>query len=520
MMSASNNESDINWFDDRTWSVSGNKVEQLGRIKEEESSSQHNQRKEAVVLFPTSTLEISQYLSSKNNHHAPIAVVCGGHSSSNVATWPIFVNDVHNEGNDEMQQSHRPIILDMKHMSSMSVNRETLEVTVGGGVLFRQLAETISEAKCALPIGTGPTVGVSGYVVNGGISGYFGRRLGMLGQRVTKLEMVLANGDVKTLVPPRNDDYKDDDNDHLFRACLGAGSAMGVVTSLTLKMEKDSIFRTGGSIVFACSSMSIAKTFLRKALLFMKESVLLPPPSQSSPSSSSMEIVTTSDFTVICTLMFYDSFDGDPETFVAPLRDAAKECNIPIVADGVSSHKTWFDAASSLWGVIDGMKGSPLVRMDHCMGTEDIPSDEVLDFLLDTWFGGFLEKALLTIIEIRTLGGAAASSNVPVLLPTTNVKCTFFADMIVSYDASTVTTEEQASILADVHDVIAEAKKRSDIIMVDFSGTHGQSDDPLMLLPDGEEVFGGREKHDFIRATKKKYDPNNRFRYHPFVNMV
>ena len=47
---------------------------------------------------------------------------------------------------------------------------------------MRTLAETCKEEKCALPIGTGDTVGVCGYVLNSGISGYFGKRLGMLGQ--------------------------------------------------------------------------------------------------------------------------------------------------------------------------------------------------------------------------------------------------------------------------------------------------------------------------------------------------
>lgn len=510
----------ITWFEDRTWSISGNKVEELGRIKEALSSQQlQDTALPAVVLFPESTLEISKYLSPNNDDYRgrPVAVVCGGHASSNVAAWPVVLDK--NNIQVGTGQQRRTVILDMQHMSSISVNRETREVTVGGGVLFRQLAEKCSEVRCALPIGTGPTVGVSGYVLNGGISGYFGRRLGMLGQCVTKLEIVLADGTVKALVPRQSTsrgDGGETEDDDLFRACLGAGSAMGVVTSLTLKMEEESIFRTGGSIVFSCPSKSLAKSFLRKALLFMKESVLL-----SSPSSTSMEIVTTSDFTVICTMMFYDSFDGDPEAFITPLRDAATECDIPIVADGVTSHQKWFDAASSLWGVIDGMKGSPLVRMDHCLGTEHIPSDETLDFLLDKWFGSFLEKAPLTIIEIRTLGGAASSNGQGnnCLLPTANAKCTFFADMIVSYDASTVTTEDKASILADVHDIIAEAKKRCDI-MVDFSGTHGQSDDPPILLPVGEEVFGGRENYEFIGAIKKKYDPNNRFRYHPFVNQV
>ena len=249
----------------------------------------------------------------------------------------------------------------------------------------------------------------------------------------------------------------------------------------------------------------------------MKVNVMLP-----SLASTSMEIVTTSDYTVICTLVFYDSFNGDPETFVEPLRQAAMELDVPIVADGVSSYKSWFDAASNLWGVIDGMKGDPLVRMDHCIGTEQIPSDEVLEFLLDRFFGSFLEKAPHTIIEIRTLGGAAmGGANRDRPLPTGNAKCCFFVDMIVSYDAATTAAEDKSSILAEVHGIIADAMKmRGRGLMVDFSGMHCQSDDPPALLPGGDEVFGGSENRDLVRSTKKKHDPSNRFRYHYFAHVL
>ena len=380
------------WFHDRSWSISGNKEDVLQNGGASPSSS-------ARVVLPTSTNEISKLLSA--NQDAAVAVVCGGHSSSNVATWPFF---------DDGSQIQTTII-DMKHMSSISVDEKTREVTVGGGSVFRQLAETCAEARGALPIATGDTVGVAGYALNGGISGYFGRRLGMLGQRVTSLEIVLANGDVKTLTP----DSTGEDGE-LFRACLGAGSAMGVVTSLTLQMEDESSFRTGGSLVFACSDKATARPFLAKALKFMKQEVL---PLQ----STSMEIVITSDFTVICSFMFYDTFDGVPSDFVDPLREYAKECNVPIVADAVTSQELWFDAASSLWEVIAGLKGDPLVRMDHCIGTQGVPSDEVDSFLLDRWIGDFLSKAALSLVEIRSLGGAAMDGND---LSSGNAKCTFF----------------------------------------------------------------------------------------------
>ena len=70
----------------------------------------------------------------------------------------------------------------------------------------------------------------------------------------------------------------------LFRACLGAGSALGVVTSVTIQLEDDSCFQTGGSLVFA----DTAKPFRKKALRFMIEHVL-------STDIVSTEIIITSD---------------------------------------------------------------------------------------------------------------------------------------------------------------------------------------------------------------------------------
>jgi FAD/FMN-containing dehydrogenase len=179
------------------------------------------------------------------------AAVGGGHSSSNVAAWAYVDSD--SGGQDDTT-----IILDMNNMASVSNGGHR-----GGGSLFRQLAEVCADACGALPIGTGDTVGVCGYTMNGGLSGYFGKRLGMLGQRVVNMEIILADGAVKNLTPASAGEDGD-----LFYACLGTGSAMGVVTSLTFKMEAATSFSTGGSIVVACGSKTSAKPFLEKITQF------------------------------------------------------------------------------------------------------------------------------------------------------------------------------------------------------------------------------------------------------------
>jgi len=97
------------------------------------------------------------------------------------------------------------------------------------------------------------------------------------------------------------------------------------------------------------------------------------------------------------------------------------------------------------------LQAKPLVRSDHCIGTNGSPSDAILDFVVAKWVGGFLEKAPFSLIEICTLGAATESNN----LRSGNAKCCFFANMIVIYDGSSLKAEEKSHISEEVHDVIS-----------------------------------------------------------------
>lgn len=64
------------------------------------------------------------------------------------------------------------IILDT---NNITIDNETKVVTVQAGVVLEELVSSIRKEGGAIPIGTGPTVGVLSYVVNGGLDGYFPR---------------------------------------------------------------------------------------------------------------------------------------------------------------------------------------------------------------------------------------------------------------------------------------------------------------------------------------------------------
>ena len=464
------------WFSQRAFCLSGNKV------LTSEGSALPATTLSRQIYRPRSAQEIAELVKS-SSEKTPIACVCGGHESSNAA----------------MFASSDAIVLDLVHLKSIEFHRddEGLLVTVGAGVVFRELVEAVKGRQGALPVGTGPGVGVVGYIVNGGLSGYFSRRLGLLGQRVVRLTMVSAAGDLRVLTP----------EDELFTAMLGAGSALGIVVDVTIRMEQESILQSAEQRVVSFETREQAVNFSRAALRFQRDHVL---PNE----SVSMELVVTGTKALVATVIFYDSFQGNAAEFVKPLEDLAASLKLPIV---MKSHWTsWYEAAAALWPVIAEMKGNPLAMLQHCVGTSEIPDDAILDFVCDTVVAEApLDEAKFSIVEIRTLGGATLTM---AKLPSGNCHHQFFVDLITLYDAQDKSVKERKEI-ADLTKRIIDKAREVDGLSVDFSGTHSQPDDVNSSVS-SSMIFGTAAMAESVKALKKKVDPNNRLRFHPFAKLL
>ena len=465
------------WFSQRAYCLSGNKV-----LRTSKGSALFTTTYARQIYRPRSAQEIADLIKSSSST-IPIACVCGGHESSNAA----------------MFASSEALVLDLVHLKSIEFHRdnESALVTVGAGVVFRELVEAVKARQGALPVGTGPGVGVVGYIVNGGLSGYFSRRLGLLGQRVVKLTMVSASGDIHELTP----------EDELFTAMMGAGSALGIVVDVTIRMEHESILQSAEQRVVTFETREQAVEFSRGVLRIQRDHVL-------TNESVSMELVVTGTKALVATVIFYDSFQGSTAEFVKPLENLAANLKLPIV---MKSHWTsWYEAAAALWPVIAGIKGNPLAMLQHCMGTRGIPDDKIIDFICDTVVAQApLDEAEFSIVEIRTLGGAALSK---AKVPSGNCHHQFFVDLITLYDAKHKTVDER-QVIADLTKRLVDKARDVDGLSVDFSGTHSQPDD-VGSSASASMIFGTEAMAEAIKALKKKVDPNNRFRFHPFAKLL
>lgn len=230
--------------------------------------------------------------------------------------------------------------------------------------------------------------------------------------------------------------------------------------------------------------------------------------------SVSLEIVVTGTKALVATTVFYDTFKGSTAEFVEPLEEIASSMKLPTLAR--AQWNSWYEAAAALWPVIAEQKGNPLATSYHCAGTTGVPENAVLDFVGDVVVGEApLDEAEMSIVEIRTLGGAIAQGP---RIPSGNCDHAFFVDLVTLFDAGAKSAEERRQIVALTNRVVDKSRAVPGL-GVDFSGTHSQPDD-IDRSAVAAEIFGSAEMARMIETQKKLMDPNNRFRFNPFTKFV
>ncbi len=158
----------------------------------------------AGVAYCRNPHDVSTCLAFVRKYRVPVAARCGGHS---YAGW----------------SSTSGLIVDVTRMAGVSVSGST--ATVGAGTRLIDFYNGLDAHGRAVPGGSCPTVGISGLTLGGGI-GVVGRAYGLTCDNVKSLQIVTADGQIRTASASTNSD--------LFWACRGGGGGnFGVVTSFT-----------------------------------------------------------------------------------------------------------------------------------------------------------------------------------------------------------------------------------------------------------------------------------------------
>lgn len=163
----------------------------------------------ALVLRPKDVADVQRAVRFAAASDRPLAVRGGGHSAAGLSTL--------DDG----------IVIDLGALDAVELLPER-RVRVGGGALWRQVAEALAPHGLAISSGDTADVGVGGLTLSGGI-GWLVRRHGLTLDHLRAVELVTAGGEVL-----RADEQQHAD---LFWALRGGGGAYGVVTSFEFEAQ-------------------------------------------------------------------------------------------------------------------------------------------------------------------------------------------------------------------------------------------------------------------------------------------
>jgi len=132
------------------------------------------------------------------------------------------------------------VLMKTTGLGGAQIDRERRSARVGAGARWSDLVPAASEMGLAALHGSAPDIGIGGYTLGGGV-GFYARKHGIACNRVTAIELVTADGELRRV---------DADGDpDLFWALRGGGGSFGVVTALEFDLlELPAIF--AGALFF------------------------------------------------------------------------------------------------------------------------------------------------------------------------------------------------------------------------------------------------------------------------------
>jgi hypothetical protein len=167
-------------------------------------------RTPALVVQPTSARDVAATVRFARQHGVLLSVKGGGHNIAGTAI------------------ADHGLALDMSRMRDITVDADARLAHVGPGCLLKDVDRATQEHGLATVLGFISEVGVAGLTLGGGL-GYLTRRFGWTVDNLEEVEIVTADGAIRTAGGHQNAD--------LFWALRGGGGNLGVVTRFTFRLH-------------------------------------------------------------------------------------------------------------------------------------------------------------------------------------------------------------------------------------------------------------------------------------------
>lgn len=183
----------------------------------------------SVVVEPLDACDVEHAVAIAAAHGLDVAVQATGHGTGHPVRGGVLVST--------------------RRLDTLTVDEGACTVTVGAGVTWGPLAAAVAQHDLMAVTTNGPSVGVVGSTLGGGV-GPLGRRLGFCAEHVTSLDVVTPDGFARTLNP----------GDELFWALVGGRDGIAVVTSMTLALRPAARL-WGGEIIWTGPGLDDALTW-------------------------------------------------------------------------------------------------------------------------------------------------------------------------------------------------------------------------------------------------------------------
>jgi FAD/FMN-containing dehydrogenase len=365
------------------------------------------------------------------------------------------------------------LLISTRSMAGITVDAAARTARIEAGVRAGALVDEAARHGLAPITGAAPTVGAVGFTLGGGL-GPLGRSYGYAVDHVRSLEIVTADGSLRTASP--------DELPELFWGVRGSRGNLGVVTALVTDLVPVTRLY-GGGLYFDASSTPRVLDVYREWVDSVPESMstsfafLRLPPLEFIPEPIRGKFV-------LHVRVAYTGVDG--ESLIRPLRAVAA----PLI-DTVGEMP--FTSVGSIHN--DPTEPGPFVEKSALLHEF---SAETVKVLLDV--AGPDVEAPLTIVELRQLGGALARQPA-------RPSAVGYRDAAFSVFVGTAGLPELIDPAHECHAQLVDALSPWRVGGPFLSFLSGTDTDP-------ETVATAYEPADYerLRALKSAFDPTNLFR--------
>ncbi|PMD45106.1 putative FAD binding oxidoreductase, partial [Hyaloscypha variabilis F] len=279
-----------------------------------------------AVIFPLTTQDVSNILGFAHAKHLELAVCGAGHN---------------HRGNS----LDHGLIIDLRKMTGVSVNPLSKRVTTDGATVWGSVYEATERHGLAVVGGLIPSVGVGGFTLNGGI-GWLTSAHGVALDNLLEADVVLADGRVLTCSEMENED--------LFWAIRGAGSAFGVVTRFVFQAHEINSKVWSGMMRFESDCLSGVVDMVNKIASEENDGT----------ASIAFGIFAQGGKLEIGVLVFYNGPEDEAKNYFAPLLEMPRKFDVAGMVPFSQATMPHGSAPGRQWRKVTA-GGCLIVPLDH-----------------------------------------------------------------------------------------------------------------------------------------------------------